>query len=286
MGRNTLFIFLALAIIFALFFGGRYILLQKGSGEARLKVTSTPTASIFLDSRNIGRTPYEDKLEPGEYTLKLIPEGSSEEAATWQAKLHLGHNLLTYVNRELGKSELTSAGEVLQLEKISDRLSEITIHSTPDGASVKLDNIDRGTASLSIKNVEGGNHVLDVSAPGSIGRTIKIKTTPEYRLVVQMQLAIGNEKSATDSAQTTHEQEPTPAKTKPTPGGKPLVKILNTPTSFLRVRNGPSTSDEEIGRVKPGETYPLLEEKSGWYSIQYKPDESGWIASRYAEKIQ
>lgn len=283
MARNLLLAVLAIALVAAVFFGARLFLSRQSGPTAGLKVTSTPTASIFLDGRMIGRTPFEDKMEQGEYTVKLIPEGVVDNVISWQGKVKLSHSLLTYINRELGSSELTSAGEVLTLEKTSARLPEITIHTTPEGALVKLDNVDRGAASLELKGIEPGDHTLDVSAPGFIGRTIKIRTTGGYRLLAYIQLALGKEKVASESLETT--AKPTlPVKKETT--GKTTVKILDTPTSFLRVRSSASTISDEIGRVKPDETFTLLEEKDGWYKIMYKDTTEGWISSRYAEKIQ
>ena len=45
---------------------------------------------------------------------------------------------------------------------------------------------------------------------------------------------------------------------------------------------------EEVGRVSPGERYPLIEEdqRSGWYKIEYKEGVSGWISNQYAKKIK
>lgn len=61
------------------------------------------------------------------------------------------------------------------------------------------------------------------------------------------------------------------------------VKILDTPTGFLRVRA--SIGGSEIGQVTPGETYPLVEEKSGWFAITFEEGKTGWISSDYAEKV-
>jgi len=65
----------------------------------------------------------------------------------------------------------------------------------------------------------------------------------------------------------------------------PVVQIiiLNTPTGWLRVRKGAGTSYDEVGRVKPSEKYPFIEEKNGWYKIKLN-DEEGWISAQYAEK--
>ena len=288
--RNIILIVSAAILVVTAFLGVRFILTQQKGNAAGLKVTSIPTASVFLDSRNIGRTPYEDKIEPGEYTLKLIPEITSGETVSWQGRVKLSANLLTYVNRELGKSELTSGGEILTLEKIKDRASEIAVMSTPEGASVKLDGIERGTSPLSLKKIEPGDHELSISAPGFTGRSIKIRTTAGYKLLADIQLALGKEpvasSSPTPQPQGTTKEDKTTKTKAPSPSNGTTVKILDTPTGWLRVRGEPSTSASESAKVNPGETYSVLEEQSGWYKIEFEKGKIGWISSRYTEKTQ
>jgi uncharacterized protein YgiM (DUF1202 family) len=63
------------------------------------------------------------------------------------------------------------------------------------------------------------------------------------------------------------------------------VLILQTPTGFLRVRDQASLNGAEIGQIKPGETYQLLDDKTtGWYQIQLTNGKTGWISSQYAQK--
>lgn len=63
------------------------------------------------------------------------------------------------------------------------------------------------------------------------------------------------------------------------------VKILTTPTGYLRVRTGPGTGFAEVARVNPGESYELLEEKTGWVKIKVSDAVSGWVSSQYTTKI-
>ena len=73
-----------------------------------------------------------------------------------------------------------------------------------------------------------------------------------------------------------------------------MIEILSTPTGFLRVRAQPSTLSEEVGKVEPGQTFPLLEqdEKTGWFKIEFseagdgEPAQAGWISNQYAKKVE
>jgi len=316
---------LIFAFILILAAGGFFFFQQKSSGssagEAMLKVDASPGAQIFLDNENIGKTPYEDKVAAGEYTLKLIPESTIENAVSWEGRVAIVPNQLTYVNRELRDTELTSAGEILTLEKISGAGGELSVVSTPDSATVTINGEEKGKTPLILKDLPAGNHELSVVALGSASRSVKIKTTNGYRLNAVFNLAAtGNQVAVTTaspspepstspgegkaspspkvspktspkaSAQTSTSPKPSGSTSPTKPPAKPYVEILDTPTGFLRVRAEPGGSGEEVGRVNPGDFYSLLDEESvsstPWYKIEYESGKEGWISGQYADKTE
>ncbi len=265
-----------LLLLAALSFAGYKFYSSKAGGIAGLRVVSTPSASVFLGEKLLGRTPYDDKLTEGDYILKLIPEGTSTTAATWQGKVTLHSGVLTFVNRELGQTDLSSAGEILMLEKISDKDGQIAVLTNPDGAIVSLDGQEKGAAPLILRNLSGSDHDLSVSSSGFISRSIKVKTTPGYKLTANFQLAVaqGNPSGSPSASTTPGAGEP----------AKPYVIIKDTPTGFLRVRTEPSISATEAAQIKPGEKYPLLDTNDGWYKIRFEDNKEGWISTQYADK--
>lgn len=275
--RKGIITALVLAIVVvAIAFGGTKLFLSwRKGGQAGLKITSTPPASVLIDGEFQQKTPYDEKLPAGTYMLKLTPEGT--EAASWQHEVNLSSGLVTYVNRELGSTDLESAGETLSLEKIESERSEISVVSTPDGATVALDGQERGTTPLVIRDVEPGDHTLHVFAPGFNGRQVRVKTTKSYKLNAEIQLGlVPGQEEATESA----ELEETEGKT------KLKVRILDTETGWLRVREGPSLSATEAAKVDPGKQFLFLAEEEGWFKIEYEEGKEGWVSSRYAEKIE
>jgi uncharacterized protein YgiM (DUF1202 family) len=40
----------------------------------------------------------------------------------------------------------------------------------------------------------------------------------------------------------------------------------------------------EVGQVRPGEIYPLLDERTDWFDVKLSSTQSGWISSQYAQK--
>lgn len=62
------------------------------------------------------------------------------------------------------------------------------------------------------------------------------------------------------------------------------IKITNTPTGWLNVREGPGTNYKKITKVSPDSRYDLLEEKNDWFKIKIDDKTEGWITSEYATK--
>ncbi len=271
-----------LLLLGGLFLGVRFILnQQKQQGKAGLQVKSEPAASVFLDNRFLVITPFEDRIEHGEYILKLIPESTATTTVSWQSKVNLNPNILTFVNRELGSSDLNSSGEIISLEKINGKDTEISLVTNPDGAQIQIDGQDKGTAPLLLRNVEPGDHEITVSSPGFVSRSVKVKVTVGFRLIVNIQLALSSDKTSVEKTSAIDEKENKPTEELT----KPYVEILDTPTGWLRVRTNPSTSASEAARVKPKEKYSLLEEQEGWYKIKLQ-DLEGWISATYAKKYE
>ncbi|MDO8551475.1 MAG: SH3 domain-containing protein [bacterium] len=283
--------------------------------SAGLQVKSVPVSTVFLDGKKLGRTLYEDKkLASGDFTLRLVPENTTSNLSPWERKIKLINGAETIINWSFGESESKSSGEVMTLEKISDsKTAALQIISSPDSSLVKFDGEPKGFTPLFFDKQEPSDKGITLSASGFEEKTIDIKLLPGYKLILNVKLAevdSSEEDSGstetenlapTPSAQTTPsaKQTPTPTpkatvtpkptgKVTPTPVSldKPYVTISSTPTGFLRVRSQPSTSASEIAQVKPGESYPLLDEQSGWYKIPYQEGKEGWISGQYAKKFE
>lgn len=287
MGRKIGFLVGLIGII-AIVIGGMKILSGRTPKQGVLKVASQPTAGIFLDNKHLGRTPYEGEASSGEFPLKLVPETTVEAIASWQGSVKISPGLLTYVNATLSQSEFTTAVDVLWLEKISSKVSEIAVATNPDGATASLDGEMKGITPVSLTNVTPGDHTLTVTSPGFLARSVKVKTTAGYKLNAAIKLALSPEGTPTPEASPTGTPTPkaTPTKGSSTTPTKPYVTIKDTPTGFLRVRLEPSTSSTEAARVNPGDQFHVEDTKSGWYQIKYDGKNLGWISGQYAEKTE
>lgn len=291
------FLFLLLLIVgFIIFIGIRFYTLNKTNQGGRLKITASPAASVFIDSAALGRTPFEQKMKEGEYTIKLIPEGVNSQTVSWQGKVKVYKDSMTVVNRELGSSDVSSAGETLTITKMetapkNGNNGEVSVETEPNGAIVYLDNDEKGVSPLLMQDVLKGDHEISVFLPGFFRRTTKINVDAGNRTSVRFSLAIdataknidqlrkqkedAKEKEASESAKAVQEKTNASAK---------MVTIQTTPTGFLRVRQDPSTTSDEVARVKPDEKYELVEETDGWYKIKLSDGKVGWVSSEFAVK--
>lgn len=280
MGKKVIAIILILAGAGAIGFGV-FSYFQSKKPNAGLRVESTPTSLVYVDNVQLGQAPLEKIFTPGEVTLKLIPTSTSLSLTSYQTKVRLTANTYTVVKRDFSDSDLTSSGEVVNLEPQSGKLASLAvITSSPDSASVTLDGQPQGFSPLLIPSIPAGDHQINVSAPGFTTRTVSAKAVLGYKLNVNVKLASLSTPSPSPSS--------TPEATASATLKKPYVEIKDTPTGFLRVRQEPKTSAKEIGRVKPGEKYPLLEKIPSWYLIKVdlNATSSGWISSQYADKFE
>lgn len=294
MKRKVVFFLVIIGIL--LIIGGVIKLLAtRAPREGELRVDASPTVSVFLDNKHIGRTPLREKVTAGEYTIRLVADSTTETVAPWQAKISVGANLLTFVNAVLSDSELSSAVDVLWLEKSVVGKPELSVVTNPDGASVVLDDVTKGITPLTISDMTAGDHTLTVTSPGFLTRTMKVKLTSGYKLIASMKLALSATGSQPVDPSTASSSATTVPSLTPTPGGtasssatpqKPYVTIKDTPTGFLRVRLEPSTSSTEAARVNPGEKYHMFNAQTGWYQISYDGTNKGWISSQYADKTE
>lgn len=235
------------------------------SKPAALQITSTPEASIFLDGKHIGKTPFSsDQLNAREYQVKL-----AAGEATYVERVTLGGGTLTVINRELNNNFLAQSGEVLSLVKGKKGLFVV---SQPPEADLTIDGALFGKTPLFAEKIQEGDHKVTLTKPGFITREFAIKASDKYRLVAEVSLASEIAKGTADSREA------------PTPAPTPKVEVTQTPQGFLRVRAEPSLSAPEIGRVKTGDQFEIIQETKDWIKIKFE-EKQGWVSAQYTKKL-
>jgi hypothetical protein len=253
---------------------------QKGA----LQVTSSPESKVYLNNKYLGQTPLckcqaSDMLSAGEYTIRLVPLDSS--LREFQEKITISQAVLTVADRKFGKNAL-SEGSIISLSPLTDKKkTELLVVSFPQGSEVLLDDTSIGKTPLLQEDPTESDHVLKVRKDGYNEKEVRIRTPLGYKLTVAAYLSTSN---TPPSPAPSDAVSPTPSDGTPTPTPPAQIKILDTPTGFLRVRSDASTTAGEVGRVSPGQTYPIASEEDGWFEIILEDGTKGWISSQYATK--
>lgn len=253
------------------------------SGRGALQVSSNIKAQVFLDEKAIGATnlclcDQNQTIPEGEHIIKVVPDDSSFQPYTVNVKIFPG--VLTAVERTFLPGSFASS-YVLNLEKTGDKDASLLVASIPDGALVTLDGDQVGATSYFAKTISASEHEIEIQKQGFGKKTIRIRTVVGYKLIINAVLG-------TDSGNI-DETAPTPTTITPlTPTvatKSAQVKIGKTPNNFLNVRAEPSINSSIIVKVRDGETYEFVSEKTGWFEIKLTDGTTGWISSSYSEKI-
>ncbi len=285
--------------------------------KAGISITASPSAGIFIDGNHIGSTPYyNEKMKPGEHVLKIVPE--SGIGLPWESKITLLPGIMTVISRQLGQTEDQSSGYFLTLEPggASDNAS-VEVVTVPDKAVVTVDGESKGFSPISIDNMTAGEHVVLITAPGYIERSINANLRTGHILKASIQLARSelaiNSESNSEEVEVSEDEvldadsdaSPSPiARSKPTitpkvsatskPTSKPkpqnnpeppYITVLDSDEGYLNVREEPvRAADNVLARIKPGESYPYLDKNAaGWIKIELSPGEEGWVSSKYVK---
>lgn len=286
--KKKLGVFLFLLILFIGFLIIRFFVMEKQNASGQLKVLVSPSASIFMDNVAVGKTPFEDKFKVGEYLLKLIPEGNATDTASWQSKVRIYKNTKTYVNMELGSSDISTSGEVFTSVKITTTVKagygEVMVETEPQGAIVYLDNDEKGVAPVKLENVLKGDHEVSVFMPGFFRRTQKINVDPGYQVNAKFKLAIDQSQTPKIEEKITATDEAKLKKDSTDTNTGKQVTIKETPTGWLRVREEPNAEASESAKVNPGDKFDILGEEAGWIKIEYEKNKTGWISGQYVDR--
>lgn len=265
-------ILVLLVLISSLFLSGCSLSNKKSA----IEINSYPVAKVFIDGKEMGLTPYRNRsLSPGEIEVKLETKDQ-----TWTKKIKLQNNISTVIDWEFGESEENSGGYILYLEKTGDKKNAgLMVNTSPNKCTVTLDNEVKGLSPLRVADIGEGDRHLALSFPNHKTLDVFMKSLKEYQLVVDAVLA---EDKVEVAEETKTEENPDLVSTPATIS----IKIKETETGWLRVRESSSSAAKEVTKVNPGATYPMLEESADWYKIDLGNGKSGWISTSYGEKSE
>jgi len=263
---------IGLLLLLTWFLGGCQIKPQKSEVE----IISNPVAKIYIDNVEMGTTStiYKNSdLKPGEIELKLEPENANLSA--WTYKLKLNNLTTTVVSRKFDEEDRYSSGYVMYLEEIGDKEEPtLVINSKPADASVKVDGTIMGRTPTKIEKMVEGDRQVVISYPGYENQTLFVKMRKGYQVVIDVWLAMTKIEIPEVEEEVSMSQNVNMKK----------VKIKETGTGWLRVRDVPSIAGREVAKVDVGGIYEMIKsDETGWYQIKVDEEISGWISAEYAE---
>lgn len=263
-----------MVVILAGFFLGGCSLSPKRSA---IEINSYPIAKVYLDNKEVGMTPYKNKnLKPGEVEVKLVTNDNS-----WSRKIKLQNNINTVIDWEFGKTEENSGGYILYLEKTGDKKKAgLMVISDPSEATLSVDNEIKGFTPMKINNIGEGDRHLTVTYPNHKNADVFVKAVKEYQLVLEVILA----KEVVEIPTQNKSESENEIENKDLIETIPKIKIKETETGWLKVRESSSSASKEIKRVNPGETYDMLSQDGDWTKIDLGNNQIGWVSSKYVEK--
>jgi hypothetical protein len=291
---------LLLVLISSLFLSGctvQNLFVKKPAG---LEVSTSAPATVYLADKELGTTPLKNQnIDPGTYTLRLIPQDTS--LTPYETTVELGSAASTVIFRTFGETLLDSYGYSLTLIPDKSGIATISVVSDPDTGSLTIDGVPSGFTPLSKREISPGNHEIIVGTPGFTQQKIPILATSGFNLVVNVKLKSEpinlTASTPTPSASPSASSSPSPAtpNSSPQPSSpsapspspaRPYVTVTDSAdvvsAGGLNVRKEPSSNSDSLGRADIGEHLKYLGETTpaGWHKIEFEGS-VGYVSAKY-----
>jgi hypothetical protein len=121
--------------------------------------------------------------------------------------------------------------------------------------------------------------ISSVVSAGTTGLVVNNLVSKNYELRLNV---LGTQTKATPAPEPVSVTAPAVAPAGTGTGGQYIVRVLDTPTGSLNVRQVPLGF--AIDQVKVGDKLIFLDVQAGWYKVQLESGKVGWISSQYATK--
>jgi len=146
------------------------------------------SASVFLSDNYLGQAPLlEEKLQKGEYTLKIIPD--DKELSSFSLPIYLEPNTLTIVVFNPGKTAKENSSTVFELRKRDDKKSSVSFESYPENALISFDQQEMTFSPLQINDISPGEHQFTVSLPSYEAQSHSFLVLEGYETKITVNLA-------------------------------------------------------------------------------------------------
>jgi hypothetical protein len=258
-------------------------------------------ASVFLNDNYLGKAPLtEEKLQSGEYILKITPD--DKKLNNLNLPIYLEKGTLTIVVYNPGETPKNSSSTVFELRKRDNDSSAVSFETYPENAFISFDDGAVTFSPLTIEDVAPGEHHFLVNLPSYEVQNHSFQVLKGYETKITINLAkniklveekVEKNNEATASVIQAKLSQETDQASQSSAFEGPRVEIMATgffegEEEVLKVRAASSSAAAEIGLAKVGSFYPYLGEKSSdqkWLKIQFEQQEA-WVSSDFAKVIE
>lgn len=146
------------------------------------------SASVFLDDNYLGKAPLtENKLQSGEYILKIVPDEANKSSLN--LPIYLEKGTLTIVVYNPGETPRNSSSTVFELRKRTDKNSSVSFETYPENAFISFDNREVTFSPLTIEEVVPGDHHFSVNLPSYEAQDHSFLVLEGYETKITINLA-------------------------------------------------------------------------------------------------
>jgi len=269
-----------------IFSSGQEFWFDKESPEDSLRVISEPSgAEVYLDETKIGVTPFSSQnISSGDYELKISHTGYEPQIA--RISVHKGYTLngliklfpypisgtVTEFAQYSGLYDLSSDNDTI----VSDtQVWAKAVSYWNQTRGVNIDDVGENKENVFGYFIDFKGNIFDSNGES-------IVTTEDFQRLQGAERGGYLGRGIDGDNLTKEAQEAFSSLSGLAVSGK-TATVLSTPTGWLRVRSAPNLSGTEITTVNVGDTFPVIEEGTGWVKINISEDTQGWVSSIYIE---
>ncbi len=279
-----------------IFSSGQNFWMEKDGSDLVLSIVSDPSnATVYIDNTKVGETPYSaSNLSEGEYEVRVEYPGYE----TQSARVSIKRGFKLNVSVDLFPLPVPPTVEVFEgsdnlpaqaglYNVFSDNLL-VTADTKGWVDAVLYWNKTRGInlSGLGVNKEPVFDYFLDYKGNVYMADGTLLSGPSEYSKLAEATKGAYLGRVSDGSGLTQEASEVYKALSEGVVVGGKQVKIKDTGLGWLRVRSSPGLDGTEIGKATVGETYPVLEEGTGWVKIKVSDTVSGWVSSSYVELLE
>ncbi len=268
-----------------LFSSGQNFWLEKTNSSGALVIVSEPTgARVLIDNTEVGVTPYSSEtLTEGEYDLRIEKAGYESQTARIKVQNNYKLNIALKLFPIPVPSKVALLDGSTTLYDLYSAESIVTSDSSSWVKAVIYWNKTRGVnlAGTGLNKELVFDYFVDYS--GSVYNKEGLDVTGDLSSMKDLSKGaylrrVSDGAGLTDAAKTA-------LQALSVSGGKKAT-IGTTGTGWLNVRSLASLNGSVLAQVNTGESFPIIEESTGWVKIKVSDTVSGWVSSTYVTVSQ